>query len=119
MDRVAWENAPKQYFSMSPIARSMVKFTQRIRNNDLRNQTLKLVEQATQSPELAHFTQAILKNPSHTSNTDSKPHATVRFATEEQNASGKAQTAHLYYDTNGEYSGHTLYPERGEKKEDE
>ncbi|KAF2235378.1 hypothetical protein EV356DRAFT_500641 [Viridothelium virens] len=104
---------------MSPIARSMVQFTQRIRNQDVRDKTLKLIEQATQSPELAHFTKAIRRSPSHTSHTDSRPHATVRFATDAQNAAGKAQTAHLYYDDNWNHASHTLYPEREEKKDDE
>jgi hypothetical protein len=46
---------------MSPIPRHAVKLTQRIRNSDLRNLTLSLIEDATQKPDLAHFTIAILK----------------------------------------------------------
>jgi hypothetical protein len=46
---------------MSPIPRSLVKFTQRIRNPALRNLTLSLIEEATQKPDLAHFTIATLK----------------------------------------------------------
>jgi len=46
---------------MSPIPRNLVKFTQRIRNPALRNLTLSLIEEATQKPDLAHFTIATLK----------------------------------------------------------
>ncbi|QSS61108.1 hypothetical protein I7I51_03280 [Histoplasma capsulatum] len=47
---------------MSPISRQAVKLTQRIRNPTLRNLTLSLIEDASQKPDLAHFTIAILKN---------------------------------------------------------
>lgn len=46
---------------MSPIPRNLVKLTQRIRNPTLRNLTLSLIEEATQKPDLAHFTIATLK----------------------------------------------------------
>ena len=46
---------------MSPIPRHAVKLTQRIRNPTLRNLTLCLIEDASQKPDLAHFTIAILK----------------------------------------------------------
>ncbi|CAI7614268.1 hypothetical protein N7478_001329 [Penicillium angulare] len=104
---------------MSPIPRHAVKLTQRIRNPTLRNLTLSLIEEATQKPDLAHFTIAILKNPSHTSHTDLTPHATALFATEEQFKNNKAQTAHIYHDEQGQYTGHILYQERGNKSSDE
>ncbi|KAJ9314128.1 hypothetical protein DTO271D3_5605 [Paecilomyces variotii] len=88
---------------MSPIPRNLVKFTQRIRNSTLRNLTLNLVEEASQKPDLAHFTTALLKNPSHTSHTDPRPHATVLFATEEQLKNNKAQAAHIYHNEEGHY----------------
>lgn len=46
---------------MSPIPRHAVKLTQRIRSPTMRNLTLSLIEEATQKPDLAHFTIAILK----------------------------------------------------------
>ncbi|KAJ5179376.1 hypothetical protein N7492_002586 [Penicillium capsulatum] len=46
---------------MSPIPRQAVKLTQRIRNSTLRNLTLSLIEDASQKPDLAQFTVAILK----------------------------------------------------------
>lgn len=46
---------------MSPIPRHAVKLTQRIRNSTLRNLTLNLIEEASQKPDLAHFTIATLK----------------------------------------------------------
>lgn len=46
---------------MAPIARQAIKFTQRIRNSALRNLTLNLIVDASKTPELAHFTNAILK----------------------------------------------------------
>ncbi|KAJ5181535.1 hypothetical protein N7449_011682 [Penicillium cf. viridicatum] len=48
-------------FTISPIPRHAVKLTQRIRNPTLRNLTLSLIEVASQKPDLAHFTIAILK----------------------------------------------------------
>ncbi|KAJ5168517.1 uncharacterized protein N7482_004111 [Penicillium canariense] len=78
---------------MSPIPRHAVKLTQRIRSPNLRNLTLSLIEDASQRPDLAHFTIAILKNPSHTSHTDLKPYATALFATEEQFKNNKAQNS--------------------------
>ncbi|KAA8641519.1 uncharacterized protein ATNIH1004_011655 [Aspergillus tanneri] len=104
---------------MSPIPRNLVKFTQRIKNPVLRNLTLNLIEEASQKPDMAHFTIAILKNPSHTSHTDPRPHTTALFATEEQFKSNKAQTAHIYHDEQGQYVGHTLYQERENKSSDE
>ncbi|THC87449.1 hypothetical protein EYZ11_013106 [Aspergillus tanneri] len=93
---------------MSPIPRNLVKFTQRIKNPVLRNLTLNLIEEASQKPDMAHFTIAILK-----------PHTTALFATEEQFKSNKAQTAHIYHDEQGQYVGHTLYQERENKSSDE
>ena len=109
---------------MSPIPRNLVKFTQRIRNPALRNLTLNLIEEASQKPDLSRFTIATLKqaqtiNPSHTSHTDTRPHATVLFATEEQSKNNKAQTAHVYHDEQGRYAGHILYQERDNKPSDE
>ncbi|PSN59104.1 hypothetical protein BS50DRAFT_605332 [Corynespora cassiicola Philippines] len=104
---------------MSPIARSAVKFTQRIRNSELRNRTLSLIEEATKRPDLAGFTQAVLKNPAHTSHTDTREHVTARLSTAEQANKGVAQTVHIYFDKNGQYDGHQLYQERSEKKEDD
>ncbi|GAM44034.1 hypothetical protein TCE0_060f19332 [Talaromyces pinophilus] len=104
---------------MSPIPRSLVKFTQRIRNPALRNLTLSLIEEATQKPDLAHFTIATLKNPSHTSHTDPRPHATVVLATEEQFQNNKGQTVHIYHDAQGRYDGHILYQERENKPSDQ
>ncbi|KAI9733991.1 MAG: hypothetical protein M1834_002648 [Cirrosporium novae-zelandiae] len=75
---------------MASIARSGVKFTQRLRDQALRNSTLSLIEEATTKPDLAHFTRAMLKIPAHTSHCNSKEHATVRLATEEQAAANKA-----------------------------
>jgi hypothetical protein len=46
---------------MSPIARHLVQMTQRIRDATKRNNTLKLIEEATKKPDLAHFTVALLK----------------------------------------------------------
>ena len=46
---------------MSPIARNLVKHTQRIRDSTLRYKTLKLIEEATKQPGLARFTIATLK----------------------------------------------------------
>ena len=59
------------------------------------------------------------RNPAHTSHSDSKEHATVRLATDAQVAAKKAQTVHIYFDQDGKYTGHKLYPEREEKKSDE
>ncbi|UPX16753.1 uncharacterized protein EKO05_0007139 [Ascochyta rabiei] len=104
---------------MSPIAHSAVKFTQRIRDTVLRHKTLNLIHQATKQPDLAHFTVATLKNPTHTSHTDSRQHATVLLATEEQVKSNKSQTVHIYHDDNGNYAGHRIYVERQNKTSDE
>ncbi|PWY96162.1 hypothetical protein BO94DRAFT_561731 [Aspergillus sclerotioniger CBS 115572] len=104
---------------MSPIPRHVVKLTQRIHNPALRNLTLSLIEQASHQPDLSHFTIATLKNPTHTSHTDTKPHATVLFANEEQFKNNKAQTAYIYHDEEGRYAGHTLYEERDNKASDD
>ncbi|KAF2449340.1 hypothetical protein P171DRAFT_480429 [Karstenula rhodostoma CBS 690.94] len=104
---------------MSPIAHSAVKFTQRIRNSQLRHLTLNLVHEATKQPDLAHFTVAKLKNPTHTSHTDPERHATVLLATEEQAKTNKSHTVHIYHDENGKYTGHQMYPERSNKGSDE
>ncbi|KAI0867388.1 hypothetical protein GGS24DRAFT_495373 [Hypoxylon argillaceum] len=104
---------------MSPIPRAAVQFTQRIRNPAVRNRTLNLIEIATMQSDLSHFTGAVLKNPSHTSHTDLKPHATVRLATNEQAARQVSQTVHIYHDEDGNYDGHQLFPERPDKKSDE
>ncbi|KAM3414795.1 hypothetical protein BST61_g9944 [Cercospora zeina] len=69
---------------MAPIARSLIKLTQRIKDVSKRNSTLNLVERATYEPDLAHFTNAVLKNPTHTSNSDSTPHVTALLATDDQ-----------------------------------
>jgi hypothetical protein len=45
---------------MPPIARHLIKMTQRIRDSTKRYNTLKLVEAATKEPGLLHFTTAIL-----------------------------------------------------------
>ncbi|KAF2628839.1 hypothetical protein BU25DRAFT_409864 [Macroventuria anomochaeta] len=103
---------------MSPIAHSAVKFTQRIRNSNLRHLTLNLIHEATKQPELAHFTVAKLKNPTHTSHTDSKQHTTVLLATEEQAKTNKSHTVHIYHDEIGNYTGHRIYPERQNKESD-
>ncbi|EON65279.1 hypothetical protein W97_04517 [Coniosporium apollinis CBS 100218] len=104
---------------MSPIPRYAVRLTQRIKNSAFRNRTLDLVEEATKQPDLAHFTRAILKNPAHTSHTDPREHATAMLATEEQAARNRAQTIHIYFDPNGRYIGHMLYPERDQKPSDD
>ncbi|KAJ5683647.1 hypothetical protein N7462_006812 [Penicillium macrosclerotiorum] len=104
---------------MSPIPRHAVKFTQRIRNSILRNRTLTLIETATEKPDLAHFTIATLKNPSHTSHTDLKAHATALLATDEQYNNKKVQPVHIYHDEEGHYTGHVLYAERDMKPSDE
>ncbi|PYI03358.1 hypothetical protein BO78DRAFT_322808, partial [Aspergillus sclerotiicarbonarius CBS 121057] len=91
----------------------------RIHNPAFRNLTLNLVEEASKQPDLSHFTFATLKNPTHTSHTDATPHATVLFASEEQFKNNKAQTAHIYHDADGNYTGHTLYQERDNKPSDE
>lgn len=63
------------------------------------------------------------RNPSHTSFSDSKPHATIALATEDQAKKEKCQVAHLYHDNDHNYTGHTLYKEqdyknkKGKKKE--
>ncbi|KAK9243962.1 hypothetical protein V1506DRAFT_347311 [Lipomyces tetrasporus] len=108
---------------MSPIPRQLVKFTQRIRNPALRNLTLNLIEEASQKPDLAHFTIVILNLPWKKSITHEsyrpQTHATALFATEEQFKNNKAHTAHIYHDEQGRYAGHTLYPERENKPSDE
>ncbi|KAK4129913.1 hypothetical protein BT67DRAFT_446202 [Trichocladium antarcticum] len=104
---------------MSPIPRNLIRMTQRIKKQGLRNNTLNLVESATWQPDLAHFTQAMLKNPSHTSHSDSRPHATALLATETQAAQYKSQAVHIYYDENYNYAGHTLFEERDNKPSDD
>ena len=49
------------------------------------------------------------RNPSHTSHTDPRPHATALLATEEQAARGKSQPIHIYHDEDLNYLGHALY----------
>jgi hypothetical protein len=46
---------------MSPIARNVIKFTQKIRDPILRNLTLTMIEEATKTSDLARFTIAKLK----------------------------------------------------------
>ncbi|KAL5362278.1 hypothetical protein BJX96DRAFT_177012 [Aspergillus floccosus] len=104
---------------MSPIERNLVRFTQRIRNAALRNLTLNLIEEASKKPDLAPFTIATLKNPSHTSHTDTKPHVTVLFSTDEQSKNNKAHPVHIYHDEQGHYAGHTMYQERDNKPSDD
>ncbi|KAF4463878.1 hypothetical protein FALBO_9291 [Fusarium albosuccineum] len=103
---------------MSPIPRSLVVMTQRIKNHALRNNTLNLVERATHERDLAHFTQAMLKNPTHTSNSDPTPHVTVLLATARQAEANKSQALHIYHDDNWNYTGHMLYEERDNKRTD-
>ncbi|KAF2875292.1 hypothetical protein BDV95DRAFT_604048 [Massariosphaeria phaeospora] len=103
---------------MSPIARHLVQMTQRIRDTTKRSNTLKLIEEATKKPDLAHFTSAILKNPSHTSHSDPTPHATALLATDDQAKNNKSQAVHIYHDENHNYIGHTLYEERDNKTSD-
>lgn len=61
----------------------------------------------------------LCRNPTHTSHTDLKPHATALLATEEQFKNGKGQTVHLYHDEQGHYTGHFLYEERANKPSDD
>ena len=108
-----------------------------------------MIEEATKSPDLSHFTIAALKlvlfslyrrsesrfsavytstaiahvnrpyrNPSHTSHTDLRPHATALLATELQAAQKKSHVVHIYHDENGNYTGHTLYSERNNTAND-
>ncbi|KAF1821333.1 uncharacterized protein K489DRAFT_403091 [Dissoconium aciculare CBS 342.82] len=123
---------------MSPITRSVVRFTQRIKNSAVRNQTLALIEVASKQPDLAHFTiaecllvlkpfsitliviQAVVtmlfdcsglsRNPTHTSHNEPRPHATVLLATKEQADANRAQAIHIFHDETGNYSGHELFP---------
>ena len=41
------------------------------------------------------------------------------LATEEQAQNNKSQTVHIYHDDNGNYTGHSLYPERQNKASDD
>ncbi|KAK7181818.1 hypothetical protein DPSP01_002409 [Paraphaeosphaeria sporulosa] len=68
--------------------------------------------------ELSHFTQAVLKNPANSSNTDPRIHITARPATAEQASKGIAQTIHIYFDENDKLDGYRLFDERPVKKED-
>ncbi|QPH18577.1 hypothetical protein C2857_003653 [Epichloe festucae Fl1] len=104
---------------MPPIPRGLVIFTQRIRNSALRNRTLNLIERATQEQDLAHFTKARLKNPSHTSRSDPIPHVTVLLSTDTQTELDRAQAVHIYHDEDWNYKGHTLYEERINKSTDD
>jgi hypothetical protein len=65
-----------------------------------------------------HTDLSVFRNPSHTSHTDPRPHVTALLATSEQDAQNKSQVVHIYHDENGKYTGHSLYPERENKKED-
>ncbi|OCL14022.1 hypothetical protein AOQ84DRAFT_276106, partial [Glonium stellatum] len=56
------------------------------------------------------------RNPSHTSHSDPKPHATALLATEDQAKDDKSQAIHIYHNENENYTGYTLYPERQNKK---
>ncbi|OAL43435.1 hypothetical protein IQ07DRAFT_605760 [Pyrenochaeta sp. DS3sAY3a] len=121
---------------MSPIARYLIQITQRIKDATKRNNTLKLMEEATKKPELAHFTTAILillqitadvqklhtfsipKNPSHTSPSDPIPHATALLATDDQAKNNKSQTVHIYHEANHNYTGHILFEEKDNKTSD-
>lgn len=69
------------------------------------------------SYQAAHI-DAWARNPTHTSHTDSRPHATVLLATEDQANNNKSHTVHIYHDENGNYTGHSLYPERQNKTTD-
>ncbi|KAI0502816.1 hypothetical protein F5B22DRAFT_631875 [Xylaria bambusicola] len=104
---------------MSPIPQQLVRFTQRIKNVQVRKMTLGLIEVATQQSDLAMFTNATLKNPSHTSNTDPRPHVTVLLATDDQQALDRSQAVHIYHDGDGNYAGHVLFPERQNKTSDD
>lgn len=50
------------------------------------------------------------RNGSHTSRSDPSPHGTVRVKTAVQTTAGKHQVAHIYFDNNFTYTGHTIYP---------
>ncbi|EMF10932.1 uncharacterized protein SEPMUDRAFT_150880 [Sphaerulina musiva SO2202] len=102
---------------MSPIARSAIKLTQKLRDSAYRTQMLDLVQEAINKPELAHFTVATFKNASHTSPSDPREHATVFLATEEQAKNNKAQAVHIYHDKDYKFTGYSLWQER-ENRED-
>ncbi|KAF1819682.1 uncharacterized protein K489DRAFT_324771 [Dissoconium aciculare CBS 342.82] len=118
---------------MSPIARSVIRFTQRIKNSARRNQTLDLIKAATKQPDLAHFTIAmcnikpsislntwlntptLYRNLLYTSYNEPRSYATVLLATQEQADTNKLQVIHIFYDADRKYAGHELFPERTNK----
>ncbi|KAH0337999.1 hypothetical protein KCU81_g7809, partial [Aureobasidium melanogenum] len=99
---------------MAPIAKQAIKLTQRLNRGPVRTLSLNLIEEATKKPDLAHFTRAELRSPSHTSKSDPRPHVTASLATEAQAAAGKVQVVHIYHDSNN-YIGHQLYEEQDAK----
>ncbi|KAI1425416.1 hypothetical protein F5Y12DRAFT_795940 [Xylaria sp. FL1777] len=98
-----------------PISRYAVRLTQRITDYNMRNITLNLIEIATRKPDLAGYTIATLMNPSHTSNSDPRPHVTALLATESQEQANTSQALHIYHDKDWNYAGHMLFPERKNK----
>ncbi|KAI0102124.1 hypothetical protein GGR51DRAFT_527898, partial [Nemania sp. FL0031] len=98
-----------------PIPRQAVRIAQTLKNPAVREMTMNLVEAASRQPDLAVFTMATLKNTSHTSNSDPRPHVTVLVATEEQARADRCHAVHIYHDGNWNYTGHELFPERNRK----
>ncbi|KAI0906921.1 hypothetical protein F4823DRAFT_605340 [Ustulina deusta] len=97
---------------MSPISRYSVRMTRNIRDPDVLDMSLNLIEAATQQPDLARFTVATLLNSSHTSGSDRRPHVTALLATDAQVQAGRRHAIHIYHDGCGNYTGHKLFPER-------
>jgi hypothetical protein len=51
----------------------------------------------------------VYRNGSHMSDSDTMSHGTVKAKTTVQTSTGEHQVAHIYFDANYTYTGHTLY----------
>ena len=114
-----------------------VKFLQRIRDPVRRQLIQRLTLAVWNTPDCEHFTDVLIKeihpsrldvvtdtsvrNPLHTSHSDSRPHITLRMKTARQIAEQSGQTVHVYYNEQTEqYEAFKLYSERKDaSKEDE
>jgi len=114
-----------------------VKFLQRIKNPAKRQLVKNLALAIWNTPDCEHFTDVFIKwirlshleivsdlvvrNPRHTSHSDSRPHITLRMKTPRQIAEKSGQTVHIYYnEQTKQYEAFRLYSERkDDSKKDE
>lgn len=97
---------------MSPIVRCAVKSPQRIKDTESCKKTLALIEEATESPEIAQFTVALAtqsflrrsesyddRNSTHANHTDNREYMIALLPTDGHTSKGLIQPFRIQFDS--------------------